>query len=258
MENFIFSAPTQLIFGHDVVAHNLASALAKPAKVLVVYGGGSVKASGLYDEVLSVLTAANIAFVTFGGIEPNPRVHTVEEAIAVARHETVDFVLAVGGGSVIDAAKLIAAGICYNGPAWDLVIGTSPVQAAIPLGTILTLAATGSETNSGSVITNLETGEKKGWGSPLVLPKFALLDPKNTKTVPFNHTLYGIVDIMSHLFEQYFRGNPLTTKNPYQEALIETTLRQVIQTAQPLLHDLTSYELRETMMICGTYALNGV
>ncbi|MGL6058433.1 MAG: iron-containing alcohol dehydrogenase [Culicoidibacterales bacterium] len=258
MENFIFSAPTQLIFGHDVVTQNLADALNQPAKVLVVFGGGSIKANGLYDEVIATLTAANIAYVPFGGIEPNPRVHTVEEAIAIARHENVDFVLAVGGGSVIDASKLIAAGICYNGPAWDLVIGAHPVQAAIPLGTILTLAATGSETNSGSVITNLATGEKKGWGSPLVLPKFALLDPKNTVTVPFNHTLYGIVDIMSHLFEQYFRENPLTTKNPYQEALIETTLRQVMTTAQPLLHHLADYDLRETMMICGTYALNGV
>lgn len=258
MENFIFSAPTQLYFGKEVVTQNLAQALNAPHKVLIAYGGGSVKASGLYDEVVTTLTDAQIDFVTFGGIEPNPRVHTVEEAIAVARHENVDFILAVGGGSVIDAAKLIAAGICYDGPAWDIVIGAHTPVKAIALGTILTLAATGSETNSGSVITNLETGEKKGWGSPLVLPKFALLDPKNTITVPHSHTLYGVVDIMSHLFEQYFRGNPLTVKNPYQEALVEATLRQVVTTAPGLLADLTNYDLRETTMICGTYALNGV
>lgn len=258
MENFTFSVPTQLFFGHDVVTQHLIPALNRPKKVLLTYGGGSICRNGLYDQVTSLLETAGIAYVSFGGIEPNPRVETVEEAIAIARHECVDFVLAVGGGSVIDASKLIAAGTYHECHAWDIVLGKVAVQTAVPLGTILTLAATGSETNSGSVITNLETGEKKGWGSPLVLPKFALLDPANTFTVPQNHTLYGIIDIMSHLFEQYFRQNPLTVQNPYQEALIEATLRQVITTAPALLNDLTNYALRETMMICGTYALNGV
>lgn len=258
MENFTFAVPTQLFFGRDVVKQHLVTALNCPHKVLLAYGGGSIRRNGLYDQVVALLEEANIDFVAFGGIEPNPRVETVEEAIAIARHEGVDFVLAVGGGSVIDAAKLIAAGIYHEGHAWDIVLGKAVIQAAVPLGTILTLAATGSETNSGSVITNLATGEKKGWGSPHVLPKFALLDPQNTFTVPHNHTLYGIIDIMSHLFEQYFRENPLTIKNPYQEALIEATLRQVMTTAPDLLADLTNYDLRETTMICGTYALNGV
>lgn len=258
MENFSFSVPTQLFFGRDVVKQHLVTALHHPKKVLLAYGGGSIRRNGLYDEVTALLEAAHIDYISFGGIEPNPRVETVEEAIAIARHECVDFVLAVGGGSVIDAAKLIAAGIYHEGHAWDIVLGKAVIQTAVPLGTILTLAATGSETNSGSVITNLATGEKKGWGSPLVLPKFALLDPQNTFTVPHNHTLYGIIDIMSHLFEQYFRQNPLTVQNPYQEALIETTLRQVIATAPDLLANLNDYHARETMMICGTYALNGV
>ncbi len=258
MENFQLSLPTQLIFGAGVVKNHLSTLLKDKQHVLLVYGGGSIHKNGLYQLVTQTLEAAHIQFTPFQGIQPNPRVETVNAAITCAREQMCDFVLAIGGGSVIDAAKLIAVGIDYPHNAWDIVLGKHTPTSAIPIGVILTLAATGSETNSGSVITNWTTQEKRGWGSPLALPVFALLDPSNTISVPSNHTLYGIVDIMSHLFEQYFRAHPDAVSNPYQEALIEATLRQVIQTAPLVMKDLTNYSARETLMICGTYALNGV
>lgn len=162
--------------------------------------------------------------------------------------------LAVGGGSVIDCSKLIVAGAKYDGDAWDIVKRKVLVQDALPLGTVLTLAATGSEMNSGSVITNAATEEKLGWGSPATFPKFSILNPAYTVSVPKNHTVYGMVDMMSHVFEQYFHN---TTNTPVTDEMCEGVLRTVMTTAPKLLKDLEDISLRETILLAGTIGLNG-
>ncbi|WBL14293.1 iron-containing alcohol dehydrogenase [Sutcliffiella sp. NC1] len=255
MNNFTFYNPTRLIFGKDEV-ENLANHLQTYGKnILLVYGGGSIKKSGLYDQVIQQLQKANANVTELGGVEPNPRVETVRKGVALRKEHQIDFLLAVGGGSVIDCTKAIAAGAKYDGDVWDIVIKKAPVHEALPFGTVLTLAATGSEMNSGSVITNWETKEKHGWGSPFTFPQFSILDPQNTVTVPKNHTVYGIVDMMSHVFEQYFNN---ATHTPLQDRMCESVLKTVIETAPKLLEDLTSYEHRETILYSGTIALNGM
>ncbi|AST93091.1 NADH-dependent alcohol dehydrogenase [Sutcliffiella cohnii] len=255
MNNFTFYNPTRLIFGKDEV-ENLANHLQTYGKnILLVYGGGSIKKSGLYDQVIQQLQKANANVTELAGVEPNPRVETVRKGVALCKEHQIDFLLAVGGGSVIDCTKAIAAGAKYDGDVWDIVIKKAPVHEALPFGTVLTLAATGSEMNSGSVITNWETKEKHGWGSPFTFPQFSILDPQNTVTVPKNHTVYGIVDMMSHVFEQYFNN---ATHTPLQDRMCESVLKTVMETAPKLLEDLTSYKHRETILYSGTIALNGM
>jgi len=181
-------------------------------------------------------------------------VETARRGIEICKTEGIDLVLAVGGGSVIDCSKLIVAGAKYDGDAWDIVKRKVFVEQAIPLGTVLTLAATGSEMNAGSVITNAATEEKLSWGSPAAFPKFSILNPAYTVTVPKNHTVYGIVDMMSHVFEQYFHN---TTNTPITDEMCEGVLRTVITTAPKLLEDLENTKLRETILLAGTIGLNG-
>jgi alcohol dehydrogenase YqhD (iron-dependent ADH family) len=189
------------------------------------------------------------------GVEPNPRLTTVYKGIEICKRENIEFLLAVGGGSVIDATKAIAAGAVFDGDVWDIIKKKAAATGALPFGTVLTLAATGSEMNSGSVITNWETKEKLGWGSPHVFPKFSILDPVHTFTVPREHTVYGIVDMMSHALEHYFSPAPNV---PYNERMVEALLTTVMETAPKVLEDPDNYEYRETIMFCGTMALNGV
>ncbi|MED4461463.1 iron-containing alcohol dehydrogenase [Metabacillus fastidiosus] len=254
MDNFTYFNPTKLIFGKDQVEQLKSEVPIYGQKVLLVYGGGSIKHNGLYDKVISELKAINCAIYELSGVEPNPRLSTAKRGIEICKNEEIDFLLAVGGGSVIDCTKLIAAGAKYEGDPWDIVTRKHIPSAALPFGTVLTLAATGSEMNAGSVITNWETNEKFSWGSPFVFPKFSILDPVHTFTVPKDQTIYGIVDMMSHVFEQYFHH---TTNTPLQDRLCESVLKTVIETAPRLLEDLKSYELRETILYCGTIALNG-
>ncbi|SDZ49071.1 hypothetical protein SAMN05421736_11496 [Evansella caseinilytica] len=256
MERFIYENPTRLIFGQGMVKDQLVKQL-KPygKKVLLVYGGGSIKKNGLYDEVMTYLKEGEFSVSELAGVEPNPRLTTVHKGVDICKKENIDVLLAVGGGSVIDCTKAIAAGAKYDGDAWDLVTKKAPVEGALPFGTILTLAATGSEMNSGSVITNWETHEKYGWGSPFTFPKFSILDPHNTLTVPKNHTVYGIVDMMSHVFEQYFHKQDNT---PLQEYLCEAVLKTVIEAAPALVENLDEYKKRETILYSGTIALNGM
>lgn len=255
MEQFTFYNPTKLIFGKDTLTHLQTEIPTYGKKVLLVYGGGSIKRSGLYDKVIAQLKEVNAEVHELSGVEPNPRLTTAQKGIEICKSEGIDFLLAVGGGSVIDCTKLISAGSKYDGDAWDLVLRKAEVQEATPFGTVLTLAATGSEMNSGSVITNWETNEKYGWGSPLTFPKFSILDPTNTFTVPKDQTIYGIVDMMSHVFEQYFHN---VTNTPLQDRLCEGTLRTVMEVAPKLLNDLENYGYRETILYSGTIALNGM
>lgn len=255
MDNFTFYNPTKLIFGKGQLQELKNEVPQYGKKVLVVYGGGSIKRNGLYDSVMNELKEIGAEVFELSGVEPNPRISTVRKGVQICKEEGVDFLLAVGGGSVIDCTKAIAAGAKYDGDAWDLVIKKVFASEALPFGTVLTLAATGSEMNAGSVITNWETNEKYGWGSPVTFPKFSILDPVNTFTVPKDQTIYGMVDMMSHVFEHYFH---LTENTEFQDRMCESLLLTVMETAPKLLEDLENYEHRATILYAGTMALNGI
>lgn len=255
MQNFTFWNPTKLIFGKGQLEQLKKEIPLYGQKVLVVYGGGSIKRSGLYDKVMNLLNEIDAKVFELSGVEPNPRITTAREGVEICKKEGIDVLLAVGGGSVIDCTKLIAAGAKYEGDAWDLVTKKAAVTAALPFGTVLTLAATGSEMNSGSVITNWETKEKYGWGSLHTFPKFSILDPVHTFSVPRDQTIYGIVDMMSHVLEHYFH---LEENTLFQDRMCESLLLTVMETAPKLLEDLENYEHRATILYNGTMALNGI
>ncbi|MFS0863724.1 iron-containing alcohol dehydrogenase [Fredinandcohnia sp. 179-A 10B2 NHS] len=255
MQNFTYYNPVKLIFGKDQVEQLKNEVPKYGKKVLVVYGGGSIKRNGLYDRVMGLLGEIGAEVHELPGVEPNPRLTTVKKGIEICKNEGIEFLLAVGGGSVIDCTKAIAAGSKYDGDVWDFMTRKAAAKEALPFGTILTLAATGSEMNAGSVITNWETNEKYGWGSPVTFPKFSILDPVNTYSVPRDQTIYGMVDMMSHVFEHYFHHEPNTLT---QDRWCESILRTVIETAPKLLDDLENYEHRATILLNGTLALNGM
>lgn len=255
MQNFTFFNPTKLIFGKGQLEQLKTEVPKYGRKVLLVYGGGSIKRNGLYDQVISLLKEIDVEVFELSGVEPNPRLSTVQKGVDICRTEGIEFILAVGGGSVIDGTKAIAAGAKYEGETWDLMTRKAVATEAIPFGTVLTLAATGSEMNAGSVITNWETKEKYGWGSAVTFPQFSILDPVNTYTVPRDQTVYGIVDMMSHVFEHYFH---LQENTLLQDRMCESLLITVMETAPKLLEDLENYEHRATILYNGTMALNGM
>ena len=253
MNSFSFYNPVKLIFGKGQLEALKTELPNFGKKVLLVYGGGSIKKNGLYDEVIETLSQAGLEIFELAGVEPNPRISTARKGIEICKKENIDMLLAVGGGSVIDCTKLIACGATYEGDAWDLVSRKAQPKGGLSFGTVLTIAATGSEMNAGSVITNEETQEKYGWGSPFSFPKFSILDPTYTMSVPENHTVYGIVDMMSHIFEQYFNN---ASNTPVQDRMCEGVLKAIIETAPKLMKDLQSYEHRETILFAGTMGLN--
>lgn len=199
------------------------------------------------------LTKAEATVFELPGVEQNPRLTTVHRGVEICKSEEIDILLAVGGGSAIDCTKAIAVGAKYDGDVWDLITRKAPITSALPIGTVLTLAATGSEMNPISVISNWDTKDKLGWGSPHVFPQFSILDPTYTYSVSRKQTVYGIVDSMSHALESYFHR---TRNTPMIDGFIESLLRTAIRTAPKLLEDLTSYEHRETMMYISTTAFN--
>lgn len=255
MKEFEFMNPTKLIFGKGKLDALRNEVPKYGTKVLLVYGGGSIKRSGLYDKVLSILKEMGVEVTEQGGVEPNPRLSTVHKGVDLCKSNGIELILAVGGGSVLDCAKAIAVGAKYDGDMWDFLERKATPKAALPLGTVLTMAATGSEMNGGSVITNEVTKEKMGWGSPFAYPAFSILDPTHTFSLPKDQTVYGMVDIMSHVLEHYFHPENNTQ---VQDGFCETILRTVIETAPKLIEDLENYDLRATVMYCGTMALNGV
>lgn len=254
MNPFRFQNPTALYYGKGQIEEHLAAEVTQYGKrVLLVYGGGSIKRSGLYDKAVGILKSAGVQLFELAGVEPNPRLTTVRKGIDICRKENIDLVLAVGGGSVIDCAKAIAMGTKFEGDVWDIYVKKTPATGAVPLGTILTLAATGSEMNSGGVITNWETKEKVGGGSPYTFPRFSFCDPENTFTVPRDQTIYGICDMLSHCFEHYFH---LTENAPLQQHLIEAVMTTIVENAHKALENPNDYDARETLMYCSTMALN--
>jgi len=255
MRNFVFHNPTKIIFGIDATNKVGKETKLYGDKVLLVLGQGSIKKIGLYDRVVFLLRQENIKIFELEGVKPNPRVDLVRKGIEMVRENNINFILAVGGGSVIDTAKAISAGLSYEGDVWDLFKKRIPIKPSIPIGTVLTLAATGSEMNGNAVISNMETEEKLAISSPYLYPKFSILDPKNTTTVPLNHTLYGIVDILSHVFEQYFdKVSDAILQDRFAEAIMKT----VIETTPKLIQNPEDVEARGVILWCGTNALNGI
>ena len=255
MNNFNYSIPTKIFFGKDQI--NVLGDEIKNygSRVLLVYGGGSIKKSGIYDKITEILKANDISFWELSGVEPNPRVTSVRKGVQLCRENKIDLILAVGGGSSIDCAKVIAAGYYYEGDAWDIVLDPRKIENALPLASILTLAATGSEMNAGAVITNLDTNEKLGTGHPAMAPKFSILDPTYTFTLPANQTAAGTADIISHIFEVYFSS----TKEAYlQNRMAEAMLKTCIKYGEIAMKEPENYEARSNLMWTSSLAINGL
>lgn len=252
MLNFDYLIPTEILFSKDQIS-NLESKINNYNRILFTWGGGSIKKNGIYEKVIDALK--DKTYFELSGIKPNPRLSSVKKGITICTESNVDFILAVGGGSVIDCCKAIAAGIYYLDDVWDLFMRKATIEKTLPIGTILTLAATASEMNGSAVINNEETQQKLAITSNLLRPKFSILDPTYTMTVPKMHTVAGIVDIMSHVFEQYFD----TTKGAYlQDRLAEGILKTCIKYGPIVLENPNDYEARANIMWAGSLALNGL
>jgi hypothetical protein len=254
MNSFIYHIPTKVYFGKNQLGH-LGEELKKYGKrVLLVYGGGSIKKNGLYDKVVAEINKAGLELFECPGIEPNPRVSSVNRGASICKKEKIDVILAVGGGSTIDAAKFIGAGTYYDGDAWDILTGKAAVTNCLPIITVLTLAATGSEMDDCGVISNPEAKDKLGFGHPLLRPKVSFLDPTNTYTVSAYQTACGSADILSHIIEVYFNmDKDLAMLDSVMEALMKT----VIHYAPIAMKEPTDYEARANLMWASSWAING-
>ncbi|NLZ83200.1 MAG: iron-containing alcohol dehydrogenase [Clostridiales bacterium] len=255
MNNFTFYSPTYFAFGKGT--ENEAGHYVKRfggSKVLIHYGGGSVVRSGLLDRVKASLTKDNIPFVELGGVMPNPRSGLVYQGIDLCKNEGVDFILAVGGGSTIDSAKAIAAGVKYDGDFWDFYEG-KPIEVALPVGTILTIAAAGSEGSGDSVITKEEGMLKRGAGGEALRPVFSILNPELTQTLPPYQTAAGATDIMAHVFERYFTN---TKEVEITDRLCEAVLLTMIKEVPRVVADPNNYDARSNIMWAGMVAHNNL
>lgn len=256
MNDFTYAISTKVLFGKNKI-EQLTEEIQKYADtVLFVYGQGSIKKLGIYDTVNTMLNKSDIDCVELGGVQPNPRITTVRTGIQLCKDHEVKFILAVGGGSAIDCAKTIAAGVYYDGDPWGLFLeGDSLICDALPIGTILTAAGTGSEMNGNAVITNEETKQKFAIHHDLLRPKFSILDPTYTFTVPRQQTAAGIVDIISHILEQYFSP----TKDSYiQDRLAESMIKTCLKYGPIALEKPNDYEARAQLMWTSSLALNGL
>lgn len=256
MNNFQFYTPTKVVFGKDTEGQ--VGELVKEqncSKVLVHFGSGSVKRSGLLDRVYASLDAAGVSYVSLGGAVPNPRLSLVYEGIELCKKEGVDFILAVGGGSAIDSAKAIGYGVKYDGDVWDLYLKKEAPKAMLPLGVILTIAATGSEMSNSSVITNEEGWLKRGLNSDLSRPQFAILNPELTYTLPEYQTMSGCTDILMHTMERYFSHEMDTD---LVDGMAESLLRSVMRAAKVLLKDPKNYNARAEILWAGSLSHNGL
>ena len=256
MDNFQFYSPTEFVFGKGT--ENEAGKYVRKhggSKVLIHYGSGSVVRTGLLERVKKSLAAEGIAFVELGGVKPNPRDTKVREGIALAKAEKVDFILSVGGGSCIDSSKAIAAGVCYDGDFWDLYGTGLEIKKALPIGTVLTIAAAGSEGSGASVITREEGLLKRDACSDLIRPRFSILNPELTCTLPPYQTACGATDIMAHVFERYFTN---TEEVEVTDRLCEAILLTMIKETPRVIADPNNYEARANIMWAGTVAHNDI
>jgi alcohol dehydrogenase YqhD (iron-dependent ADH family) len=255
MKNFRTYIPTDIRFGNDRLEELPEVLNEYGKKVLLAYGGGSIKKSGLYDKITDLLVDHGFEVTELSGIAPNPKIDSVREGVKLIKEEGLEVILAVGGGSVVDAAKVIAAGVYYEGDAWDLVLDSKKMGKAVPIVDVLTLAATGTEMNRNAVISNPETNEKLGTNGWNVIPKASFLDPVNTFSVPKNQTAAGSADIMSHLIEQYFTR---TAGADVQKNIAEGLMKAVIKNCPIALAKPDDYEARANLLWASTLALNGI
>ena len=254
MENFVAYNPTRLHFGKGITDTLAKTIRPYGKKVLLVYGKGSVKKYGYYDQVVEQLNKANFEIVEYSGIKPNPVVEDVDAAAELGRKENVDMIVALGGGSVIDSAKIIALSIASGEKAWDFMKWKVAPKSSIPIIAILTLAATGTEMNGAAVVQNHTTGEKIGFVSEFNYPKHSFLDPQFTATVPADYTAYGVVDLIAHSLEAYFgEGEASLT-----DRIIFSIIKDAMDWGPKLMKDLHNYELRANIMLDATLALNGI
>ena len=252
MDNFTYFNPTKAHFGKGQIA-KLKEEITPESKILLTYGGGSIKKNGVYEEIMSMLEG--YAVFEFGGIQPNPHYETLVNAVQIAKEEKIDVVLAVGGGSVIDGSKFIAAAACYEGDYWDIITtGGSCVSQALTLGCVLTLPATGSEMNRNSVITRAETQDKLSFGSDRVRPVFSILDPETTYSLPDRQIANGAVDSFVHVIEQYLTY-PVNAK--VSDRFAESLLLNILEDGPAALETPKDYEVRANLMWTATMALNG-
>ena len=255
MNSFVYNIPTKVYFGENQLG-NLTKELLKFGKrVLLAYGGGSIKRIGLYDKVIGGLNAAGMEVYELAGIEPNPRIESVRAGVKLCKEHNIDVILAVGGGSTIDAAKFMAAGSCVEHDPWEFFgANAKPIDNALPIVTILTLAATGSEMDTAGVISNLETGDKLGRLAPALLPKVSFLDPTLTYSVSKFQTACGAADIMSHIIEVYFN----TQEDLFMlDCFMEGMLKTIVKFAPVALADPENYEARANLMWTSSWAING-
>ena len=256
MDNFNFYSPTEFVFGRDREAE--CGELVKKyggTKVLIHYGGGSAVRSGLIDRVKASLDKAGIAHVELGGVKPNPRDTLVYEGVKMVRENGIDFILAVGGGSTIDSAKGIAMGVPYDGDFWDFYEGKATIAKALPIGVVQTIAAAGSEGSGDSVVTKEDGMLKRGTGSDLIRPKFAVQNPALLCTLPAYQTACGITDIMAHVFERYFTN---TKDVEVTDRLCEAVLLTMVKEGPRAIADPANYQVRANIMWAGTVAHNGI
>ena len=253
MNNFEFYCPTKIIFGKGTIA-KLPELIDKSNKVLITYGGGSIKRNGVYDQVKKALEGYNV--IEFGGIEPNPKYETLMKAVEIVKNEGVDFLLAVGGGSTLDGTKFIAAASKYYGDkdAYDyFMVEQNPIFEAVPLADVITLPATGSEMNSGGVISRISTDEKLAFGGVPLYPKFSIIDPQVTFTLPLRQTVNGIVDTFVHVMEQYCTYD---VNSPLQDDWALGILRTLIKEAPKVIANPEDYDARANIFWCATCGLN--
>ena len=251
MENFVFQNPTKIIFGKNTETQVGMETRKYADRVLLHYGGGSIKKSGLYDRVVAALKDAGVDYIELGGVQPNPRVSLIREGIELCRQHNIRFILAVGGGSVIDSAKGIAVGVPYAGDVWDFYMRKAVIKEALPIGVVLTIPAAGSESSPASVVTNDEGALKRDIGTNLIRPQFAILNPEITYTLPPYQTACGVADIMAHVMERYFSR---TQNTDLTDRLCEATLRTMIKNAPLALENPVDYAARAEIMWTGTVA----
>lgn len=251
MNNFTFCNPTKLIFGKGTIA-KIAREIPAGAKIMMTYGGGSIRRNGVYDQVTAALKGREV--VEFGGIEPNPQYETLKRAVELARAEGVDYLLAVGGGSVIDGTKFIATALKYAGDPWDFMLDPSKAVEAVPLATVLTLPATGSEMNNGAVISRREFDEKQAFHNPQGYPQFSVLDPEVCYSLPERQVVNGIVDSFAHTLEQYLTFD---TQSMVMDRWAEGLLQTLVELGPKLAERHDRYDEVANFMLTATMALNG-
>lgn len=256
MKSFVFQNATKVYFGENQLENLGAEVKNFGSKVLLVYGGGSIKLIGLYDKIISELKKVGMEIFELAGVEPNPRHTTVNKGAEICRANKIDVLLAVGGGSTIDCTKGIAVAYYYDGDVWDLVTGKAQVTNALPICTVLTIAATGSEMDAGGVISNIETNEKLALVHPTLLPKVSFLDPTNTFSVSAYQTACGSADILSHLFDVYYFAEN-DGKMDMIDRIIEEIIKTVVKFAPIAIKDPKNYEARANLMWAASWALNG-